>query len=108
MRQSTHTTAEGTTRTDEETSTDTATDGNHVEMARLHRLVELDLTGRAATEGLQVQTIAGHEVLLLAPVLAMVGFVGGSRVVDRTASHMLLVGFKAFVRHYGMSGLSKE
>jgi hypothetical protein len=67
----TYTFAEGTARTDEETSTDGTTDGDHVKMARLHRLVENNETAvrrlGTALEGLEVETIAGHEVLTVAP-----------------------------------------
>lgn len=67
----TYTTVEGTTRTDEETSTDGATNGNHVQMARLHRLVEDNKCAALGTalEGLEVETIAGHEVLLFTPFI---------------------------------------
>ena len=68
----TYTLAESAARTDEETSTDGATDGDHVEMASLHRLVEFDDAAvlRTALEGPQVQTIAGHEVFLVTPFAA--------------------------------------
>lgn len=50
-------------------------------MARLHRLVELDHLGApgATLERLEVQTISGHEILLLAPLSdnLAVGAVGG-------------------------------
>ena len=39
----------GTTRTDEETSTDGTTDGNHVKMALLHGAIELDTTSAIVT-----------------------------------------------------------
>ena len=67
----TYTPSEGTSRTDEETSTDGATDSNHVKMARLHRLVEDDEAAvhrlGTALKGLEVETIAGHEVLAVTP-----------------------------------------
>ena len=66
----TYTSGQSTTGTNEETSTDRTTDGNHVKMARLHGLVELDQTALMGTtlEGLHVQTVAGHEVLTVTPV----------------------------------------
>jgi hypothetical protein len=67
----TYTPSEGASRTDEETSTDGATDGDHVKMARLHGLVEDDEAAvrrlGTALEGLEVETIAGHEVLAVTP-----------------------------------------
>jgi len=63
------TVAEGTSGTDEETSTDRATDGDHVKMASLHRLVESNKSAafRPALEALEVQSIACHEAFLIAP-----------------------------------------
>ena len=65
-----YTSGQSTTGTNEETSTDRTTDGDHVKMARLHGLVELDQTALVGTtlEGLHVQTVAGHEVLTVTPV----------------------------------------
>lgn len=40
---------EGTTGTDEETSTDGATDGNHVQVTLLHGTIELDIAGTIVT-----------------------------------------------------------
>lgn len=97
----TYTTAEGTTRTNEETSADTATDGNHLQMAGLHGLVKLDGISRTALEGGEVQTIAGHEALLLSPVLAMVSFVGRRRCGRAARAELLLVGVEAFVGRHG-------
>jgi hypothetical protein len=67
----TYTLVESTARTDEETSTNRTTDGDHVKMACLHRLVQNDEAAVrrlwTALEGLEVETIAGHEVLTVAP-----------------------------------------
>lgn len=79
----TYTLAESTAGTDEETSTNGTTNGNHVQVTRLHGLVEDGETAsltRAALERLEVQTIACHEVLLLAPLglsMALRGLDGG-------------------------------
>lgn len=63
---STYTVVKSLSRTDEETSTDRATDGNHLQMAGLHSTIELDSTVEAALlEGLKSETISGHEGLLL-------------------------------------------
>lgn len=47
--------------TDEETGTDGTTNGNHVQMARLHLTIKLDETVAIvlALEGLEVETTAG-------------------------------------------------
>jgi hypothetical protein len=58
------TTGESATRTDEETGTDGTTDGNHVQVAGLHGLVERDDTSTAAKRA-QVETVAGSKVLLV-------------------------------------------
>ena len=84
----TYTRVEGTARTDEETSTDGTTNGNHVQMARLHRLVEHEewAAPGAALERFEVEPIAGHEVLLFTPFSAMLtgGRVdGGMRSAER-------------------------
>lgn len=63
----TYTLGQGTTRTDEETSTDGTTNGNHVQMTRLHSAIEFDNTLAivALLEGRSVETISGHEALIL-------------------------------------------
>ena len=62
------TVGKGLAGTDEETSTDRTTDGDHVQMASLHgslELLDVDV-GLTPLEGAEVETIAGHEVLLVA------------------------------------------
>ena len=52
--------------TDEETGTDGAADGNHVQVARLERALDLGAIGRvvpARLERVEVETVARHEVL---------------------------------------------
>jgi hypothetical protein len=69
----TYTAGESTAGTNEETSANGTTNGNHVKMARLHRLVKLqDGTVRLRTtpEGSEVEPIAGHERFLIAPISA--------------------------------------
>jgi hypothetical protein len=63
----TYTLAESTTRTDEETSTDGTTDGNHVKMARLHGAVELNqaVTVVLLLEGVQVDSHPGPLVFVI-------------------------------------------
>lgn len=62
----TYTLGESAAGTDEETSTDGTTDGNHVKMALLHGPVELDDSETIVTllEGREVEAISGHEVLI--------------------------------------------
>lgn len=59
-------TGEGVAGTDEETSTDGTTDGNHVQVTSLHGTIEFDVAGTPVTplERLEVQTVTGHERLL--------------------------------------------
>jgi len=101
---STYTFVEGTARTDEETSTDGATDGNHVQMARLHRLVEDDHWAGLGTalEGPEIETIAGREALLLAPVAMVLVGRGGGRVRH---CRLLIDGMGLLVVHGGRAGL---
>ena len=63
---STYTFRKGAAGTDEETSTDGASNGNHVEVATPHGAVELDDTEAivALLEGREVEAIPGPEVLL--------------------------------------------
>jgi hypothetical protein len=65
----TYTLVKSTSGTDEETSTDGTTDGDHVQMACLHGLVKNDhgAAVRTTLERGEVQTIARHEALLLTP-----------------------------------------
>jgi len=96
----TYTPGKSTTGTDEETSTDGTTDGNHVKMASLHGLVEYDHRALLGTtlEGLHVQTVAGHEVLLLAPVGGVLTMTFDSRVRDGS---LLIRRSPLFVVHDG-------
>jgi hypothetical protein len=108
----TYTLGEGSTGTDEETSTNGATDGNHVQVARLHGPVKLDHgTGLgAALERLEVQTVARPEVLGVAPLAAMAldlrvdGGVGvGSSDLLIVRDDLLVVGDGLLVVHDGRS-----
>lgn len=100
----TYTIGKSSTRTDEETSTDGTTDGNHVKMACLHGLVEDNqwATLGAALEGLHVETIAGHEVLLFTP-FSRVLLLGGDGGLGNTLGRLLVDGSDLFVVHVGRS-----
>lgn len=71
----TYTRAQSRARTDEETGADGTTDGDHVEMARLHGTLELDETPAIVglLEGLGVEAIAGHEALLAMSARRLLG-----------------------------------
>jgi hypothetical protein len=56
---------ESTTGTDEETSTNGTTNGNHMHVAGFHSARQLDIVGRPTLEGLEVETIPGQKVLIL-------------------------------------------
>jgi hypothetical protein len=102
----TYTAGERTARTDEETSTNGTTNGNHVKMARLHRLVKLqDGAGslRATPERPEVEPIAGHERFLVAPVSASISaWVLGLGLDGGMVNSSLLIGREnLFVVHGG-------
>lgn len=63
----TYTSVQSRTGTDEETSTNRATNGNHVEMARLHPAIQLNDAGAvvALLERLGAETHANAQRLLL-------------------------------------------
>lgn len=84
---------EGTSGTDEEASTDGTTDGDHVKMAGLHGLVENDkwATLGAALERLEVETVTGHEVFLVAPFSLVLNGSVGRRLDGRVGNARLLV-----------------
>lgn len=79
---STYTLVESTTRTDEETSSDTTTNCDHVQVAGLHGAIELDeaMAVVLALEGLGVETVAGHEGLVVVRVVQVVEAHGGLAV----------------------------
>jgi hypothetical protein len=102
----TYTSAEGTSGTDEETSTNRTTNGNHVHVAGLHGLVEFDraTSARTALERFQVQAIARHEVLLLTP-FGRVFAHGRSRGVN---GGLLIVWDSLLVIHGGRYGQPRQ
>lgn len=89
---STYTLAEGTTRTDEETSTNGTTDGDHVQMARLHGALELNDTEAilARLEGLEVETIAGPEALAAVGIDMLAGSNMSLALIGRAVAALLV------------------
>lgn len=87
---------ESTTRTDEETSTNTTTDGNHVQMPGLQGLVELVVLvgSRATLERLCGQTQARHERWLLTLNVVAIGV---RRGLLQRAVHALDLGLEGLV-----------
>jgi hypothetical protein len=71
--------AQSTTGTDEETSTDGTTDGNHVKMASLHGAIQLDHTLAVVLhlEGVHAQAGAGPGILIIEGCVNV-----GARCVD--------------------------
>lgn len=67
----TYTLVERTTGTDEETSTNGATNGNHVQVTGLHGTIKLDKTMAVvlAAEGVEVETVTGHPGLVVVRVV---------------------------------------
>jgi hypothetical protein len=101
----TYTSSKSFTRTDEETSTDGATDSDHVQMAGLHGLVQDNqwTTLGTARERLQVETVAGHEILLLTPFTAVLTLLGGDGRLRDAMRSLLIDGSDLFVVHDGLS-----
>lgn len=99
--EATYTTGESTTRSDEETSANGTANGNHVQMASLHGLVKDDEWAALGTalEGLEVETIAGHEVFLVAPFALMIALSRGDGGLRRR--RLLVGGEHLFVVHDG-------
>lgn len=66
MADSTYTRRKRAAGTDEEASTDRTSNGNHVEVARLHGPVELDDAETIVSnlERVEIEAIASHEVLV--------------------------------------------
>lgn len=103
----------GAAGTDEETSADGAANGNHVQMARLHGLVEDHewATFGAALEGSEVETISGHEVFLVTPIadilLLLAGIVSWRGVGGRGSggdSLLVCAGNGSFIFYFVLHG----
>ena len=94
----TYTSGKGTARTDKETSPNGTTNGNHVQMARPHGLIEDNERAAlgATLERLEIETISGHKVLLVTPFALIVVGVG---MRSRVCRRLLLVRNCLFVIH---------
>lgn len=96
---------QGLAGTDEETSTDGAADGNHVQVAGLHGALDLGAVAGvipARLEGVEVETISRHEVLPW-EVLGNAGLIGGRRGRGGDMG-LLVVGPFFYVGHDGWFG----
>ena len=78
----TYTLGEGTTRTDEETSTNRTTNGNHVQVTALHGTVHLHQATAVVTapERVDAETDTGQEGLIVIDVVNLVVVFGGRDV----------------------------
>ena len=109
-KEKTHTTAQSTTRTDEETGTNGTTNGNHVQMARLHGAVELDDTMAIVLppERVQIETGPGQEILILEAGVNVAGRIGPalSDGLDLSLGvHDAVDGDRVLGRHDGSAAL---
>lgn len=102
-RKTTYTLVQSTAGTDEKTSTDGATDGNHLQMTRLERSLQLD-NFRAIVlllEGINCEAVSGHEALLR---VSRAGFLGKdmrSAFIFGDGVALLIGDHAVFARHGG-------
>lgn len=102
----TYTSAESTTRTDEETSTNGTTNGNHVQMASLHGTLKLHHAFAIVLllEGVGIETVAGEPVGVALGALLGVDH-GAGLVVDDIVALLRRSDDAGFLGHDGCVSL---